>query len=243
MAKQPSKPTLGRLPSIRDRVQDTLSAHRNELISLLSRYVAQGKGILQPHNLIDELDNIPGDEQAKLDLKNGPFGEIVRAAQEAIVLPPFVAIGVRPRPGVWEYVRVNVSELSVEQLSVSEYLSFKEELVDGKSNDNFVLELDFEPFNASFPRPSRSSSIGNGVQFLNRHLSSNMFRNKDSLEPLLDFLRAHKYKGHVSMFCYVMNFNNMVMLHDSSYSFKMKLMDFSLDDIYPLKLAYEYSMS
>jgi len=43
--------------------------------------VAQGKGILQPHNLIDELDNIPGDEQAKLDLKNGPFGEIVRAAQ------------------------------------------------------------------------------------------------------------------------------------------------------------------
>lgn len=45
------------------------------------RYVAQGKGILQPHNLIDELDNIPGDEQAKLDLKNGPFGEIVRAAQ------------------------------------------------------------------------------------------------------------------------------------------------------------------
>jgi len=45
------------------------------------RYVAQGKGILQPHNLIDELDNIPGDDQAKLDLKNGPFGEIVRAAQ------------------------------------------------------------------------------------------------------------------------------------------------------------------
>jgi len=74
-----------------------------------------------------------------------------------------------------------------------------------RSNDNFVLELDFEPFNASFPRPSRSSSIGNGVQFLNRHLSSIMFRNKDSLDPLLDFLRAHKYKGHVSVFCYVMN--------------------------------------
>lgn len=68
-----------------------------------------------------------------------------------------------------------------------------------RSNDRYVLELDFEPFNASFPRPNRSSSIGNGVQFLNRHLSSIMFRNKDSLEPLLDFLRAHKYKGHVSL--------------------------------------------
>lgn len=48
-------------------------------------------------------------------------------------------------------------------------------------------------------RPSRSSSIGNGVQFLNRHLSSVMFRNKDCLEPLLDFLRVHKYKGHPLM--------------------------------------------
>lgn len=52
--------------------------------------------------------------------------------QEAIVLPPFVAIAVRPRPGVWEYVRVNVYELTVEQLSVSEYLRFKEELVNGQ---------------------------------------------------------------------------------------------------------------
>lgn len=68
-------------------------------------------------------------------------------------------------------------------------------------NDNFVLELDFEPFNASFPRPNRSSSIGNGVQFLNRHLSSIMFRNKESLEPLVDFLRAHTYKGHVCLLC------------------------------------------
>lgn len=185
-----------RVPSIRDRVQDTLSAHRNELISLLSRYVAQGKGILQPHNLIDELENILGQED---HLKDGPFGEIIKSAQEAIVLPPFVAIAVRPRPGVWEYVRVNVFELNVEQLSISEYLSFKEELVDGKINENFVLELDLEPFNASFPRPTRSSSIGNGVQFLNRHLSSNMFRNKDCLEPLLDFLRAHTYKGHALM--------------------------------------------
>ncbi|CAJ2629099.1 sucrose synthase 2-like [Trifolium pratense] len=187
---------LARLPSIRDRVEGTLSAHRNELVSLLSRYVDQGKGILQPHNLIDELESIHGEAQATEDLKSGPFGQIIKSAQEAIVLPPFVAIAVRPRPGIWEYVRVHVYELSVEQLSVAEYLRCKEELVDGTDNDQYLLELDFEPFNASFPRPTRSSSIGNGVQFLNRHLSSIMFRKKDSLEPLLDFLRAHEYKGH-----------------------------------------------
>ncbi|KAL0389659.1 UNVERIFIED_CONTAM: Sucrose synthase 2 [Sesamum calycinum] len=190
---------LTKLPSMRERVEDTLSAHRNELVSLLSRYVAQGKGILQPHHLIDELDNIIGNDAAKAKLSDGPFNEVLQSAQEAIVLPPFVAIAIRPRPGVWEFVRVNVYELSVEELTVSEYLRFKEDLVDGQYEDRFVLELDFEPFNASFPRPTRSSSIGNGVQFLNRHLSSIMFRNKDSLEPLLDFLRMHRHKGHVLM--------------------------------------------
>ncbi|XP_073136725.1 sucrose synthase 2 [Henckelia pumila] len=190
---------LARLPSIRERVEDTLAAHRNELVSLLSRYVEQGKIILQPHHLIDELDNIIGDDDSGKKLSDGSFGEVLKSAQEAIVLPPFVAIAVRPRPGVWEYVRVNVHELSVEQLTVSEYLRFKEELVNGHDEDRYVLELDFEPFNATFPRPTRSSYIGNGVQFLNRHLSSLLFRNKESLEPLLDFLRAHKYKGHGMM--------------------------------------------
>ena len=52
--------------------------------------------------------------------------------QEAIVLPPLVALAVRPRPGVWEYIRVNVHALTLEELRVAEYLQFKEELVDGR---------------------------------------------------------------------------------------------------------------
>ncbi|KAJ4969448.1 hypothetical protein NE237_016149 [Protea cynaroides] len=190
---------LRRLPSLRERVEHTLSAHRNELISLLSRYVAQGKRILQPHDILDELANVVGADKGGQKLADSPFVEVLKSAQEAIVLPPFVAIAVRPRPGVWEFVRVNFHELIVEELSVSEYLRFKEELVDGEHNDPHALELDFEPFNAKIPRPSMSSSIGNGVQFLNRHLSSKMFQDKDSLEPLVDFLRTHKYKGHAMM--------------------------------------------
>ncbi|KAM7466288.1 hypothetical protein LguiB_013850 [Lonicera macranthoides] len=52
----------------------------------------------------------------------------VEIVLEAIVLPPFVAVAIRPRPGVWEYICVNVYELSVDQLGVSEYLCFKEEV-------------------------------------------------------------------------------------------------------------------
>ncbi|CAJ1963345.1 unnamed protein product [Sphenostylis stenocarpa] len=180
-------------------VRETLSRYRNEFISLLSRYVAGGKGLLQPHDLLDHVEKILQEDEGMLKLKEDPFVKELEYAQEAIVLPPFVSIALRPRPGVWEYVRVNAFELSVDSLSVAEYLQFKEELVDGKYNDKYMLELDLEPFNATFPKPTRSSSIGNGVQFLNRHLSSFMFRNKESLDPLLAFLRTHKYDGQAMM--------------------------------------------
>lgn len=72
------------------------------------------------------------------------------------------------------------------------------QFVNGSTNGNFVLELDFEPFTASFPRPTLSKSIGNGVEFLNRHLSAKMFHDKESMRPLLDFLRMHHYKGKVT---------------------------------------------
>ncbi|PRQ47087.1 putative sucrose synthase [Rosa chinensis] len=184
---------LSRVHSLRERLDDTLSAHRNEILGFLSRIEAKGKGFLQPHQLIDEFEAIP--EASRQKLSEGAFGEVLKNTQEAIVLPPWVALAVRPRPGVWEYIRVNVHSLVAEELLVPEYLHFKEELVDGSLNGNFVLELDFEPFNASFPKPTLSKSIGNGVEFLNRHLSAKLFHDKESMHPLLEFLRVHCYKG------------------------------------------------
>ncbi|KAJ8501208.1 hypothetical protein OPV22_011760 [Ensete ventricosum] len=190
-----SQRTLTRAHSVRERIGDSLSSHPNELVALFSRFVHQGKGMLQPHQLLAEYGAVFS-EADREKLKDGAFEDVIQAAQEAIVIPPSVALAIRPRPGVWEYVRVNISELAVEELTVPEYLQFKEQLADGSSqNSNFVLELDFEPFNASFPRPSQSKSIGNGVQFLNRHLSSKLFQDKESLYPLLNFLRKHSYKG------------------------------------------------
>ncbi|OAY82452.1 Sucrose synthase 2 [Ananas comosus] len=186
---------LTRVHSLRERLGDTLSAHPNELIAIFSRYVNQGKGMLQRHQLLAEFEAACSTGEVE---KPSVLEEVLRAAQEAIVIPPWVALAIRPRPGVWEYIRVHVSELAVEQLSASEYLQFKEQLVNG-SESNFELELDFEPFNASFPRPSLSKSIGNGVQFLNRHLSSKLFQDKDCMYPLLNFLRAHNYKGTTMM--------------------------------------------
>ncbi|KAI3456739.1 hypothetical protein Pfo_013402 [Paulownia fortunei] len=57
------------------------------------------------------------------------------------------------------------------------------------------FELDFKPFTALTPRQTLSSSIGNGLQFLNRLIASKMFNDQEILHQLLDFLRSHNYNG------------------------------------------------
>jgi hypothetical protein len=52
--------------------------------------------------------------------------------QEAIVDPPYVAFAVRPDPGVWEYVKVSSENLSVEPITSTDYLKFKERIYDQK---------------------------------------------------------------------------------------------------------------
>lgn len=44
------------------------------------RYVAHGKGILQSHDLIDDLDSVVGEDGVR-KLKDGPFIQILRCSQ------------------------------------------------------------------------------------------------------------------------------------------------------------------
>ncbi|KAE8731990.1 Sucrose synthase [Hibiscus syriacus] len=91
---------------------------------------------------------------------------------------------------------VEVQKLFVEELLVAEYLKLKEEIVDGSSNGGeFTLELDFGSFNNFVHRPSFSKSIGNGMEFLNIHLSAKLFQDKENLNLLLEFLQIHCLKG------------------------------------------------
>ncbi|KAF3969841.1 hypothetical protein CMV_006399 [Castanea mollissima] len=117
------------------------------------------------------------------------------AMKEAIVLPPFVAIAIHPRPGLWEYVHINVFELSVDLLSVAEYLQFKEELVDGQCNDNYFLELDFEPFSATFDQLNHQP-LGMGfnsstVTYLQAMMLNDWIQNISKLQSAL--ARAEEY--------------------------------------------------
>ena len=56
---------------------------------------------------------------------------VVFLIQEALVLSDSIALAIRPRPGVWEYVSVALSQSGpkVQTITPSQYLQYKEEVV------------------------------------------------------------------------------------------------------------------
>ncbi len=62
------------------------------------------------------------------------------------------------------------------EISTVEYLAFKERLVNGHpAADDWTLEIDLAPFSREFTKLQEARSIGNGVEFMNRSLSSSLF--------------------------------------------------------------------
>ena len=181
-------------------LHDHLLAHREEAYLLLRRYLDLGRPFLLRSDLWDEFVAFR-DTPAGRVLDNTDLERAIRMAQEAAVEPPWVYLAVRPRVARWNYLKFHVEEMAFEEISRRDYLAFKEHLIhQGAASDDWVLEIDLGPFNREFPKLKESRSIGRGVEFLNRRLSSRLF---DELgrgdKRLLDFLRVHQCRGRQLM--------------------------------------------
>lgn len=67
----------------------------------------------------------------------------------------------------------------------------------GRAKDANSLEVDFGAFDWSTPFLTLPSSIGNGMQFVTRFMSSRLNEHFESLKPLLDYLFKLNHRGQV----------------------------------------------
>lgn len=61
---------------------------------------------------------------------------VSHTCRQAVVIDPVVAFSLRPAPGRYSYVRMSADDITWEEMSVAEYLKFKERLVNGAMNDD-----------------------------------------------------------------------------------------------------------
>ncbi len=175
-----------------------VAEHRAPVAELLHRWLDLGRPLLLRTDLWDAYEQLAASDEAAA-LRGSVVEELVRAAQEAVIDRRLVYLAVRPRIGRVLYVRVNVDVMRPEQVSVADFLAFKERLVNGRER-RWTLEVDLGPFNRDLPRMREARSIGRGVQFLNRVLSRQMFREQDrGFERFITFLRLHRADGQQLM--------------------------------------------
>ncbi|KAL6175745.1 hypothetical protein ACLB2K_052384 [Fragaria x ananassa] len=192
-----SVPALKRADSIAETMPDALRQSRYYMKKVFARFVGDGKRLLKPQHIMEEVENSIEDGNEKSKVLRGLLGYILSSTQEAAVVPPYVAFSVRPNPGFSEFVKVNADDLAVDGISVTEFLKFKEMIYDENwANDENALEVDFGSIDFSSPRMTLPSSIGNGLNFILKLISSRLnATSSDYAKPLLGYLLELNYHG------------------------------------------------
>jgi sucrose synthase len=168
--------------------------HRGDMYTLLRRWFELERPLLLHSDLGAVFDALSADH-AHL-LADSQAQEIVDILQEAVCRPPMVYMAAREEAGCWWYARLHLDRLIPEPVTVSEYLAFKELLVNPEGANEPVLEIDFAPFNRGSPKLKEIRSIGQGVIFLNKQLAGGLFGQLGlGSDKLLHFLTVHSMDG------------------------------------------------
>lgn len=178
---------------------DYAHLHRDAIYNLMRRYFLLERPLLLQSDLRNELTHM----QRELELNDTSIGTLVNFVehlQEGVFQTPWVYFSLRDQIAHTVYLRIHQDDLVPEQVTTEEFLKFKELLV--KRGDlEPALEIDFGPFGREFPKLKEVRSIGQGLIFLNRQLSSDMFnRPQQAFEKLLHFLGVHSMEGRQLMF-------------------------------------------
>jgi len=182
-----------------ETLDEILQQNREGVYLLLRHYFSLHRPFLLRSDLWDEYQRFCRTQEGAV-LNDTALARVIGLAQEAALQAPWIYVAVRPRLARWQYVRFHVEMMESETISVSEYLHFKERLIKGGDEEPWTLEVDLGPFNREFPRLQESRSIGRGVEFLNRRLSSQLFQDIGKGDKrLLDFLRVHQCQGRQLM--------------------------------------------
>ncbi len=178
---------------------DYLSGCRGELAQFVHELRSGDARFLLRNNIHDLFEQLC-EADGGGTLRASPLAILVSWCQEAALNESWVYFALRPRIASWIYLRVSIDTLDLEPIDTAAFLAFKERLATGHADDSWALEVDMEPFSREFYKLHESESIGRGVEFLNRHLSSQLFRDLGKGDKrLLDFLRVHKYRSQQLM--------------------------------------------
>ncbi len=166
--------------------------NKKDFFRYLNRVSQHGSKLMVKGNLLDILEEFKREDEKVNHIE---IEEIIRKINESVCLGNSIFFEMRENIASPRFYLFNIEESFYERISAHEFLKAKERYVNPETNNN-VLTLNFSTFYDKFPSVRDYRSIGKGVEYLNRYLSSNMFTQPEKLrKALFDFLFVHKYKA------------------------------------------------
>ncbi len=172
-----------------DNFEKIINENKKDFFRYLKKLSKKEQHLFVQGNLLDIFNEF----QANNNLKNSEeLKRSIGMLQESVQLYNIICFDVREKIASSQFYRFNIEEQYFEKIQPYEYLRVKELLVDDTSAHD-VPTLQFKTFYYKFPGVKDAKSIGSGVEFLNRFLSSKMLTQPEEIrEKLFSFLSLHK---------------------------------------------------
>jgi sucrose synthase len=173
------------------KLETVIKDYKSEFHKYLEKVCAFPKKLLVKGELLEILDVLVKENGNDLS----QIEDVISHFTESVCLESNIYIEMREKIGISQYYKFNQQEGNFNQIFAKEYLQAKEHHRIPE-NHNDLLTLNFNTFYEKFPSVREAKSIGKGVDYLNRYLSSNMFTNPQKIgQALFEFLFVHRHNS------------------------------------------------
>ncbi|HBY17609.1 MAG TPA: sucrose synthase, partial [Candidatus Marinimicrobia bacterium] len=129
-------------------------------------------------------------------LEDSSVAAFLKRVQEIIIRNEYMALMYRHGIGKYRFYMLRQYGEYMEIMAPGEYLDIKDTQVSTEGKILTPLHIDFMPFYDFSPSIRDTRSVGNGIRYLNRYLSSHLFQNpKEWNEKLFNFIKMHSHNG------------------------------------------------
>jgi sucrose synthase len=135
-------------------------------------------------------------EKPKPFQENSSIFAFFKKAQELFIVGDHLALMHRYAMSKYRFYLVRNDGEYIEEATLPYYLDLRDFYARQIKTDGLQLRLDFMPFYDFTPTIRDIRSVGNGIRFLNRYMSSNIFsRPREWVNKSFNFIKMHQYNG------------------------------------------------
>jgi sucrose synthase len=179
-----------------DLIQTVLeSDERIDFLQLIAALRVSGKQYFLRNEILQAFaDHCAKAEKPAYFYHSSSLGKLLHLSHEMVLEQENIWLLIRPWVASQEIWCLTSDLNQVEQKTPQDLLAMRDSLLDRGDSTAPVLEIDMHPFYENSPTISDLRTIGQGLEFLNRHLCSQVLSDpKYWLEALFKVLHEHHY--------------------------------------------------